>query len=176
MTMYKDLNTKETYWQRLKRDPERYKKVNETRRAIGYAYKERHPDRVKNTKVKARNEKPWKRLIVLARHRCKKSGMEFNITEEYIESIWTDRCPVFGVPYCNSLREDPDYNMHWLPTIDRIDSSKGYVIGNVMIMSFRANSLKKDATVDELQKLVNFLESVGNDSGSCSSLDHQKPL
>ena len=39
------------------------------------------------------------------------------------------------------------------PSIDRIDSSKGYEIGNVRIISMRANMLKMNATPEEMVAL-----------------------
>jgi hypothetical protein len=47
------------------------------------------------------------------------------------------------------------------PSLDRIDSSKGYVKGNVRVISHRANLLKNNATVEELKLLLvdaDFLE------------------
>jgi hypothetical protein len=38
-------------------------------------------------------------------------------------------------------------------TLDRIDSSKGYVKGNVQIISYRANRIKNDASLEELIKI-----------------------
>jgi hypothetical protein len=45
------------------------------------------------------------------------------------------------------------------PSLDRIDSSLGYVKGNVWVISWRANHIKTDATLDELRLLVTGLEN-----------------
>jgi hypothetical protein len=44
------------------------------------------------------------------------------------------------------------------PSIDRLDSSLGYVKGNVKIICWRANRVKSDATVEELRAILNFME------------------
>lgn len=46
------------------------------------------------------------------------------------------------------------------PSIDRIDPKRGYVRGNVVVVSMRANSIKREATIDELRKMVAFYESL----------------
>ena len=43
------------------------------------------------------------------------------------------------------------------PSLDRIDNTKGYIKGNVKVISWRANAIKKDATLEELKALVNYL-------------------
>jgi hypothetical protein len=44
------------------------------------------------------------------------------------------------------------------PSLDRIDNSKGYIEGNVIVVSWRANNLKRDASIQELQKIVEFYQ------------------
>ena len=80
--------------------------------------------------------------------------MEFDITPDDIEI--PTHCPVLGVkltePGTNS--KDNPYG----PSVHRIDSSKGYVKGNVMVVSWRANDLLKDGSLDEFKMIYQFLE------------------
>ena len=66
-----------------------------------------------------------------------------------------DVCPALGIPldYVNGSNQHRENS----PSIDRIDSTVGYVIGNVQILSFRANRIKSDSTPEELMKLAQFM-------------------
>lgn len=79
-----------------------------------------------------------------------KRGLDFTIKrEDYPVPAF---CPVLGIPLDRS-------DVEHAPSLDRIDNTKGYVDGNVVVISNRANKLKKDATVEELQKLARFYAS-----------------
>ena len=69
--------------------------------------------------------------------------MPYNITEEYLKSIWPkdNKCPVLG-----TLFKSGKANKYQLPTLDKIYPKKGYVKGNVAVISFRANQIKSDIT------------------------------
>jgi hypothetical protein len=56
----------------------------------------------------------------------------------------------------NRSRREPNS-----PSLDRIDNTKGYVPGNVWVISWRANDLKRNATLEELKLLVAALEELG---------------
>ncbi len=83
-----------------------------------------------------------------AKSRAKRKNRDFSI--EITDILIPDLCPVFGVP----LVEDTEY----APSIDRIDSSKGYIKGNIQIISKRANLLKNNASVEELEKILLYLK------------------
>lgn len=48
-------------------------------------------------------------------------------------------------------------------SLDRIDNNKGYIAGNVTVVSLRANYLKKDATVSELRALADYYTKLERD-------------
>jgi hypothetical protein len=89
-------------------------------------------------------------LLSSAKYRAKKKNLPFNIHKEDI-SI-PDKCPVFSIPIRYSEGGKTDNS----PTIDRIDNTKGYIKGNIVVVSFKANRIKSNATLEELQNLVNF--------------------
>lgn len=104
-------------------------------------------------RAKIRRENPAKAIWQVAGRNAKARGKEFDITVEDVEKVMMDICPVFGTPmgFGEAFTKDDR------PSIDRIDSSKGYVKGNVQIISWRANHLKNDATLEELEKLVAYM-------------------
>lgn len=63
-------------------------------------------------------------------------------------------CPVLGIPITalNSRRSDDSIS------IDRVDSQKGYVDGNLMWISWRANRIKADASSDELRLIADYID------------------
>ena len=47
------------------------------------------------------------------------------------------------------------------PTIDRLVPALGYVTGNVALLCWRCNNLKRDASADELETVVRWLRRRG---------------
>jgi len=68
------------------------------------------------------------------------------------KALYVTHCPLLGLKltYAN-YKGNAQANY---ASLDRIDSSKGYVKGNIQILSFRANSMKGDATLEEMELLV----------------------
>lgn len=93
---------------------------------------------------------PEKRIITQAKNRSKTNSLDFEISLEDIKI--PDVCPVLGIPL--KIRGNRFWNS---PSLDRIDSSKGYTKDNIHIISGRANILKRDASFKELELLVNYL-------------------
>lgn len=91
-----------------------------------------------------------KKMLSRCKHRAKTRGLDFNIEESDI--IIPDKCPVFGTPF--------EHDTQRTASVDRIDPTQGYVKGNIQIISKRANALKGDATIEELECLVNYLKSI----------------
>lgn len=91
-----------------------------------------------------------------AKHRAAAKDIPFTITQEDILTIWTDTCPVFGY----ELRPNQAGGRNsdrGSQSLDRIDNRKGYVPGNIQILSQRANAMKNDATPDELLRFADWI-------------------
>lgn len=92
-------------------------------------------------------------MMYLAIGRARKRGLEFSITESDI-SI-PEFCPILGIPLSVGIGKATANS----PSLDRIDNTKGYVPGNVVVVSFKANTIKNNATVEELRKVLKFYEA-----------------
>lgn len=95
-----------------------------------------------------------------AKNRASQKGLEFNIEVEDIEI--PDTCPVLG----KRLRVNTKYS----PSIDRIDPNKGYIKNNIRIISNRANTLKNNASIEELEALLKDMKKL-IPKNSCEVVD-----
>lgn len=87
------------------------------------------------------------------RHRCKERGLAFDLGVADIPVPTV--CPVLGIPI--TLGAPP--RSPGLPSIDRIIPALGYVRGNVVVISWRANNLKHDCTsAAELRLVADYIE------------------
>jgi len=120
------------------------------------AYQQRNRKRLVAKARQWKRDNPQRALFLWKRSDARRRGTDFTI--EMIDLDWPKDCPVHGV----RLLYGPDHGVNNpdQATIDRIDNSLGYISGNVAIMSRRANILKRDATLAELQRLVKWLQKV----------------
>ena len=130
----------------------------ERRRQYTREWQKRNPEKVLQRK------RDWmknpinriKHTLGQAKQRAKAKGFEFSITIDDLLPL-PEYCPILDVKL-NYMGTDEFGFVNDSPSIDRIDSTKGYIQGNVMIISWRANRIKADATLDELKKLVEYME------------------
>ena len=81
-----------------------------------------------------------------------KTGKEFTI--DFGDLIFPTHCPILGLEldYFNDTRAENAV------TFDRIDPSKGYIKGNVVMISWRANRIKNDGTAEEHLQIASFIQ------------------
>lgn len=91
--------------------------------------------------------------IANAKMRAKRSGLPCNITMLDVLDAVADTCPLLGLPLVYATGKIHSNS----PTIDRKVCEKGYTKDNIAVISHRANRLKSDSTVEELQLLLNNL-------------------
>lgn len=91
-----------------------------------------------------------------AKFRAKKANSDkWEFTIQFGEISWPTHCPILGL----ELDYFADKRQENSPSIDRIDSTKGYVSGNVAIVSWRANRIKNDGTAEEHRKIADWLDA-----------------
>lgn len=93
----------------------------------------------------------------------KNKGIYINIEPYDIEI--NEFCPFFETKlnYNSTIGRGTSFRDPHAYSIDRIDNSKGYVKGNVMILSRLANTMKRDATIPELKTFCTNIIKIYND-------------
>lgn len=90
-----------------------------------------------------------------AKRRAKERGIEFDITPSDLLDLYTPECPIFKTKL--NWEHRGSGAAHDSPSLDRKVPSLGYIKGNVWIISYRANTIKNDATPEELLALANAM-------------------
>ena len=102
--------------------------------------------REKQTRVAWKHKSDKRKIIDRLKSRCAARGLDFNLVED--DLIIPDVCPVFGTPFGS----DVDSRL----SIDRIDPKKGYIRGNIQIISDKANRIKSNATSEEIRLVYEY--------------------
>ena len=84
-------------------------------------------------------------MLYAAQKRAIEKNLEFTIEREDI--VLPTHCPLLETEFIKGVKGD--YNMTY--SLDRIDNSKGYIKGNVRVISMLANSMKNCATREQLE-------------------------
>jgi hypothetical protein len=118
-------NSQQVRKERRKNDPEFRAKIN----------KQKQESRLRNISSV---------LLGECKRRALKKGLEFDLTIEDI--VIPNMCPILLQP----IEQGNKDNYKFSPSVDRIDNTKGYIKGNVQIISMKANTIKNSATIEEL--------------------------
>ena len=91
-----------------------------------------------------------------AKKRAHAKGIPFDIC---IEDITVPTvCPILGIQLKLGARDGLEDAS---PTIDRVIQERGYVKGNVVVISHRANTIKNSGTAEEHKKISEWMKSFG---------------
>lgn len=112
-------------------------------------------EQVKARSRERRLEDPQRYLWDKAKRRAKQQKLDFDITPEDIKIPL--HCPALGIPI-QVLSGVYDQSA----TVDRVNPARGYVKGNIPVISRRANRIKNDATADELMAIGKWLRGFYN--------------
>ena len=100
-------------------------------------------------------ENNYAKLIVSrVRYRAKKRGIAFDLDATDIRI--PNYCPVLGIP----IQPGEEGGRANSPSLDRLDPNKGYLPRNVQVISHRANTLKSNASSEELAQVAEHLREI----------------
>lgn len=154
---------REARWKNVKTWPigqRRCRKCNELKQLIAFHKHQRCLKGI-NTICKACRKSIGRKYRVLlseeynlfqrTKSRAKKRRLDFNIV---ISDIVIPRvCPILNMPLVKCTP--------YAPSIDRINPNKGYIKGNIRIISNRANMLKNNGTIEEFELILKDLKQGG---------------
>lgn len=107
---------------------------------------------------------PFRILLKSCRTRTNKGGNpkgDFDLDLPYMKQLWEQqngKCAITGV----DLKLESSYNKNYQASLDRIDSSKGYLKGNVRYISVSANWLKNNLNDEHIKEFIQICKMVVN--------------
>lgn len=84
------------------------------------------------------------------RDRAKKNGLVLDFDREYIKQLWVQQngiCAISGIQMTHQIYSGRVFTNL---SVDRIDSNKGYIKGNIQLVCMAINQMKSDLTMEEL--------------------------
>lgn len=113
-------------------------------------YRIAHLVHIKQTVKEKFKKSPWKKTLSSVKYRAKTKNIPFDLTEDYLKSIFNSNlCPILGITI-----DIGSSNIWNKPSLDRINPNLGYIQGNVRFISNRANVLRNNATIRELELIL----------------------
>lgn len=104
-------------------------------------------DRKKEYQNYIRKHSPEVLMYRGVKSRAKRFNIPFNI--ELNDIVYTEYCPLLNIKLDLSINKGrPRYNS---PSLDKINPTLGYVKGNIWVISYKANTMKNNATPIELE-------------------------
>lgn len=122
-------------------------------RELYYKNRDKELTNMKKYRKTLKETNYFKYFIMNKKKAMLRAGIPWDLDEGYLRELFTGVCPVFG---CTIHIEGVRYD--YKAELDRLVPSKGYVKGNVRWISSRANRLKSDASIDELKKILKYME------------------
>lgn len=110
-------------------------------------------EKLKENNDRWRYSDPRKPMFHQARTRARTNNLPFKISMNDIKI--PKRCPIFGMEL-KVNRGGPGAAPN-SPSLDRVINSKGYIPGNVRVISYRANQLKRDMDKKTAKKFYDYI-------------------
>ena len=104
---------------------------------------------------------PRIRLRGGAKRRAEKNGLEFDLSTYKDLPKCPKKCPILKINLIVGTSKDgKGGGTDNSPSLDRIDNNKGYIKGNVQIISRKANQMKNNANFEEIEMLYKYMKKI----------------
>ena len=125
-----------------------YQKYREEKILKQRKYYQKNKQQVSEYQRKRRESNPEHTLYRHAKERAIKKGLPFTLRKEDI--VVPKKCFYLGIKLSVGIGKLSDNS----PTIDRIIPSRGYVLDNIIVVSYKANRMKSNSSYDEFKTLL----------------------
>jgi hypothetical protein len=130
-----------------------YEANQEKQRAYAIQYAAKHPEQ---------HAEAYKRFVALpanrmrmlvsdAGTRARKRGLEFDGLRDIAISLPT------ACPCCSNTLDYTKKIFNLSPSLDRVNNSRGYTLDNVRVICRRCNSLKRDASIEDVERILAYM-------------------
>lgn len=124
--------------------------VNRTTNSCGCLNQEKRRDRLYKH---GKSNDLEGRMFYSAKSRAKERGIEFNL--DISDIVIPELCPILNIPLFKNKNGVQSNNS---PSLDRINPKLGYIKGNVKVISAKANRLKDESTIEDLEKIIDYIK------------------
>lgn len=115
--------------------------------------------RVAREKYKNDDKYRLMKLLQQAKIRAKKRNLICDLSIKDLLNLFPQdrKCPVLDIDlFWGSSGRGNRWNS---PSIDRIDQNGNYTKDNIVIISWRANKIKGDCSIEELEAVLDFMKT-----------------
>lgn len=147
-----------TYYERnkesiLKKRKERYQANRIAELNASKQWRQENPEKFKVYRKAWESKSPEYIMYHNAKRRAKEFGLVFELDWKLLKT--PDKCPVLGIPLCRGTKTSSEFS----PSLDRLVPELGYTQDNVRIISSKANRIKSNSTVSDLEKIIHYMKS-----------------
>lgn len=143
------------WYQKVKSDDTLRAAVNQKQKKHFKKHYDNNKEKLLASRKQHMHENYIKCALQRIKSRCKKKGIEFNLDINDVQL--PTHCPVLGVELKIGEGRGATDNS---PSFDRIIPERGYVKGNVIVVSNKVNRMKNSGTIQDMRKMVLFYESL----------------
>jgi len=165
---HKNCDTKDGYVNKCKTCVQEYDVVyRQSDKVQNYQKSQKYRDRKAEYRKVRFNTTNELQLLIAAKSRAKKYNLPFNI--DLSDIVIPEYCPILEIKIERKEYGKGGSFVPSSPSLDKIIPSKGYVKGNVMVISMKANIMKCNASITEILKFSENMIKLIKEEGYGSS-------